>query len=134
MWPEGMCFQSRLSAYRGGGGNLCREKIRWAKLFPKIRDPIFPAFLRIGTEFCPAILRIVEFYLNKDSNYRQNTIKNFPALRAGVYFFPLPAGRDRIFPGQNKDWDRNFPGRIFRQAVPPPPGILSHRKKNVNTA
>jgi hypothetical protein len=37
-----------------GRGNFCREKLLWEKLCPKFQDSIFPAFLRIGTEFFPA--------------------------------------------------------------------------------
>ncbi len=111
------------------GGKLLPGKTPVGKFSPKFRDSIFAAFLRI-----------VEFYLHKDSNYRQNSLQKFPALRAGLYIFPLPAGRDRIFPGQNKDWDRIFPSRIppgqnfSLIEFPPPTGnSLAHAEAHPTT-
>ncbi len=83
--------------YTGGGKNFCQEKVLWRKFCPKFWDSIFPAFLRLGTEFFPANLRIVEFYLHKDSNYRQHSLQKFLALRAGLYILPIPAGQDSNF-------------------------------------
>ncbi len=36
-----------------GGGDFCREKLPWEKFYLKFWDRIFPAFLRIGTDFFP---------------------------------------------------------------------------------
>ncbi len=82
-----------MNAYRGGK-NFCREKLPWEKFCPKFRDSIFPAFLRAGTEFFPANLRIVEFYLHKDSNYRQNSLAG--KKRRSIYF-PHPSWTGLIF-------------------------------------
>ncbi len=116
-----------MTGYRGGGGNICREKLQWEKFCPKFRDSIFPAFLRVGTEFFLANLRIVEFYLHKDSNYRQNPLQKFPALRAGLYIFPIQLDGTEFFPGKIRIGTEFFPAeflpdRIFPGQSPPPPG------------
>jgi hypothetical protein len=67
------------------------------KFCPKFRENIFPAFLRIGTGVFPANLRVVEFCLHKDSNYRQNPFKNFRRFAPVYIFLHIPAGRDSNF-------------------------------------
>ncbi len=61
------------------------------------------------TVFFPANLRIVEFYLHKDSNR-----KNTATLHA--IFFQQQA---RIFSMQNNDWDRIFLSGFFSIINPP---------------
>jgi hypothetical protein len=106
-------FTSHIPLYRGGK-NFCREKLLWEKFCPKFRDSIFPASLMIGTEFFPANLRIVEFCLHKESNYRQNPFKNFLRFASVYIFSPSQLDGTVIFPWQNKDWDRVFPSPVFQ--------------------
>ncbi len=85
-----------------GGKIFCREKLLWEKFCPKFRDSIFPA-----------ILRIAEFYQHKDSNYWQNTIKNFRRFAPiYIYIFHTQLDRTVIFSKQNKDWDKFLPAEF----------------------
>jgi hypothetical protein len=95
--------------YRGGG------ELPWENSVPGF-----------GTVFFPAMLRIVEFYLHKDSNYRQNPFKN----SLFVYFsHPSCVGQNFSYAKQG---GQNFPGRIFpRQYFSRtefPPGTLRSNK------
>ncbi len=118
-----------------GGGELLPGKTPVGKILSQISGQYFSGLFKGWDTIFPANLRIVEFNLHKDSNYRQNSLQKFPALRADLYIFPIPAGRDRIFPGQNKDWDRISPGQNFSQTEFPPPvpiEIHSSTKKKAN--
>jgi hypothetical protein len=99
--------------YRGEGRKLLPGKTPVGKILSQISGQYFSGLFKGWDKSFPGKLRIVEFYLHKDSNYRQNFLQRFPALCAGLYVFPMPAGWDRIFPGQNKDWDRIFPRQNF---------------------
>ncbi len=74
-------------------------------ILSQISGQYFSGLFKDRDRFFPAILRIVEFYLRKDSNYGQN--------RKGVsrwsIYFPLPAGRDSNFPRQIRIGTEFFP-------------------------
>ncbi len=95
--------------YRGGG--LLPGNYPEGKILSKIPGQNFSVFLRVRTEFFPANLRIVEFYLHKDSNYMQNYFQKF--LIYFLYIFLIRAGRDRIFSRTEFSPDRIFPGLNF---------------------
>ena len=95
-----------------------REKLLPGKT-PVGESPKFwdTAFLRIGTEFFPANLRIVEFNLHKDSNNRQNTIKIFRRNTPVYIFFHFQLDGTGFFPGKigirTEFSPQNFSGQRF---------------------
>ncbi len=94
-------------------GGLLPGKTPVGKILSQILGQYFSGLFKGWDRIFPANLRIVAFYLHKDSNNRQNSLQKFPALRACLYIFPIPAGRDRIFPGSISPARTEFPPGIM---------------------
>jgi hypothetical protein len=101
--------------YRGGK-NFCREKFPWEIFCPKFRDTIFPAFLRVGTEF------LLNFTYTKTPIIGKNPFKNFRRFTPVYIFSPSQLDGTEFFPGKiriGKEFFRSefLPDRVFPSPV-----------------
>jgi hypothetical protein len=107
--------RSAMLAHTGKGKNL-PGKTHVGKNLSRISGQNFSSFFqRIGAEFSPANLRIVEFNYTKTSITGKKYYHKFPAFRAGQYiFYTLHLYGTVILPRRNKDWDIFFLAEFSR--------------------